>query len=84
MVVHDLKTWPKFFEAVMEGRKTFELRRDDRGFEVGDVLQLQEWSPETGAFTGRSVSRRVTYLVRNAPEFGLQPGFVVLGLAEVE
>ena len=61
MATHNLKTWPPFFEAVLEGRKTFELRRDDRG-----------------------VSCRVTYLVRNVPEFGLQPGFVVLGLAEVE
>lgn len=84
MATHNLKTWPPFFEAVLEGRKTFELRRDDRGFEVGDVLQLQEWNPEAAALTGRVVDRQVAYLVRNVPEFGLQPGFVVLGLAEVE
>lgn len=77
---HDLKTWPQFFAAVLEGRKTFELRQDDRGFKVGDTLNLQEWDPETGAFTGRSVIRRVTYLARDVPEFGLQSGFVVLSL----
>ncbi len=80
MAVHDLKTWPKFFAEVLEGRKTFELRRDDRGFKVGDTLNLQEWNPETGAFTGCSTRRRVTYLVRDVPEFGLKPGFVIMSL----
>lgn len=84
MATHNLKTWPKFFEAVLNGQKTFEFRRDDRLFEVGDVLQLQEWNPENGTFSGRSVLRRVTYLARDVPEFGLQPGFVILSLAEVE
>lgn len=80
MAVHDLKTWPKLFAEVLEGRKTFELRRDDRGFKVGDTLNLQEWDPATGAFTGRSTRRRVTSLVRDVPEFGLKPGFVIMSL----
>lgn len=80
MVVHDLKTWPKLFTEILEGWKTFELRPDDRGFKVGDMLHLQEWDPETGAFTGRSTRRRVTSLLRDVPEFGLQPGFVIMSL----
>lgn len=46
MKTHELKTWPTYFEAVADGRKTFEARRDDRGYEIGDVLHLREWSPE--------------------------------------
>lgn len=77
---HDLKTWPAYFAAVADGRKTFELRRDDRGYAVGDTLLLREWEPDAERYTGREERRRVTYVVRDAPWFGLVPGFCILGL----
>ena len=43
---HRLKCWPVFYADIVNGSKTFELRRDDRGFQVGDLLILQEWDPE--------------------------------------
>ena len=42
-IVHELKTWPRPFEAVWQGAKRAEMRRDDRGFEAGDLLVLREW-----------------------------------------
>lgn len=91
---HELKCWPEYFEAMASGEKPFDLRRDDRGFEVGDMLVLREWVPEThyprsgfssgsiGArYTGRSLHCRVGYVLR---EFvGLTPGYVVLGVARM-
>ena len=38
MAEHILKTWPNSFDAIASGNKRFEYRKDDRGFEVGDVL----------------------------------------------
>jgi Domain of unknown function (DUF3850) len=44
-LAHDLKTWPRFFEAVASGAKPFEWRKDDRDYRVGDILNLREWAP---------------------------------------
>jgi hypothetical protein len=77
---HDLKTWPQFFRAVVDGSKTFELRLDDRSYAVGDELLLREWDPDSHAYTGRFVTRRVTYVLRDATHFGLVSGFVILGM----
>lgn len=40
---HELKTWKKYFAALWEGTKNFELRKDDRNFENGDLLTLKEY-----------------------------------------
>lgn len=45
MSVHRLKCWPESFAAVLDGTKSFEWRRDDRGFDVGDELLLAEFDP---------------------------------------
>jgi hypothetical protein len=82
--VHDLKTWPAPFSQVLNGRKTFEIRKDDRGFKVGDVLRLREWQPredhpDGGWYTGRECWREVTYMTCGG-EWGLPPGLCVMAL----
>lgn len=62
-VVHGLKCWPEFFQAIHTGKKTFELRVNDRDFKVGDVLLIREWDPKTKKYTGRKLVRDVTYLL---------------------
>lgn len=42
---HDLKIWPQFFCRVADGSKTFEVRKNDRGFQPGDIVILREWDP---------------------------------------
>lgn len=79
MATHWLKTWPEFYQALVDGAKTFEIRRDDRGFQVGDELILEEYDPtlHQRCYTGRALARRVTYVLRG---MGLQDGYVCLGL----
>lgn len=78
--VHSLKIAPEWFQAVMDGRKTFEIRRNDRDFLVGDVLHLEEYDAaaygDGGGYTGRWVCRRVSFLT----DYHQEHGFVVLGL----
>ena len=81
---HELKTWPSYFEAIVRGEKPFEARRNDRDFAVGDTLVLMEWDPgprSPGAFTGRQMERVVTY-VMHGDQFGIEPGYCVLGIKE--
>lgn len=73
------KILPEYFAAVEDGSKPFELRQeDDTVFEVGDILVLNEFD---GEHTGRVCSRTVTYITRG-PIYGLQAGWVILGLSQ--
>ena len=58
---HELKCWPEYFQEIWEYRKTFELRVNDRNYQVGDLLHLREWNPTTKEYTGREIMRRNTY-----------------------
>lgn len=78
--VHELKVWPEYFTALTRGDKTFELRKDDRDFCINDILILKEWDPQTPEYTGRQGRYIITYIVRNVENFGLMPGYAVLGI----
>lgn len=43
---HELKIWPQFYQAVVDGKKTFEVRENDRGFQAGDTVSLMEFDPK--------------------------------------
>src|ERR1700759_5655955 len=45
MKEHELKCWPPHFGNIVAGLKTFELRKCDRDFTVGDILYLKEFIP---------------------------------------
>jgi len=91
MKTHELKTDPEVFEAVYKWIKAFEIRKNDRDFEVKDELLLQE-TKFTGAqmksdpikypleFTGRMARRTVTYIL-NGPIYGLQDGWVIMSIS---
>lgn len=71
---HELKILPEFFNAVTAGIKNFELRFNDRGFEVGDTVILMEW--KNGKYTGRRYFIEISYILEDA-WVGLQPGFCI-------
>ena len=77
-VEHRLKILPDYFEAIIRGDKRFELRRDDRGYHVGDHIWLCEWDGKE--FTGRSLTIiQIKYILRNCPEYGLEDGYCIIG-----
>ncbi len=57
------KIWPEYFSAILEGKKTFELRLNDFVVEAGDALLLREWDPATQEYTGREIEKEVGYVL---------------------
>ena len=76
--VHELKCWKQFYAEVEAGRKTFEIRWNDRDYCVGDVLLLKEWDHLADGYTGRELRRTVTYIT----DWEQKRGFVVMGLKD--
>lgn len=72
------KVLSKYYKYIPCQRKTFELQKDEDNVQVGDILWLKEWDGEK--FTGRSVKREVTYILRGVPEYGLTEGFCIIGM----
>jgi len=90
-MIHHLKTDPEVFDAVRDGRKTFEIRKNDRGFAIGDTLCLKK-TKHTGAqmakgaslvYTGDEEARIVTHLLLGGI-YGLAPEWVILSLSNSE
>jgi ASC-1-like (ASCH) protein len=77
---HRLKIWPEYFEAVLSGKKTFEIRKNDRDYQVSDLLLLQEYNPKTNEYTGRELLVEVTYIT----DFGQPDNQVVMSIAKVQ
>lgn len=78
--VHDVKLGVTFFDDVKTGRKTFELRKNDRGYKEGDTIVLHEY--KDGATTGRTITKKIAYMLEDFT--GLEDGYCILGLGEVE
>lgn len=76
---HELKTWPKHFEEVFMGRKTFEIRKNDRDFKVGDYVHLHEYDPAIKEYSGRRMARRITHIL-HGPGFGIEEGYSILSI----
>ena len=56
------KILPEYFDAIQSGKKTYELRLGDFEVAEGDTLLLREWDAEKKEYTGREISKEVTYV----------------------
>lgn len=84
MSLHELKTWPDPFTAILDGRKRYEVRKADRMFAEGDTLRLREWNEQDRSrpygYTGREATVRVTYITPPGA-FGLPGDLCVMSIA---
>lgn len=85
MTQHDFKIDNPYFDAVANRIKTFEIRRNDRQYKVGDTLVLREYGPPgleaVPSYTGRVCTVAVIYIL-TSEDFpsGLRTGYAVMGI----
>lgn len=80
---HELKILPEYFKAIVDGSKTFELRKNDRGFKVRDKLILREYGICEGVkgYSGQKITKEISYILEGG-QYGLEEGYVILALGE--
>ncbi len=75
-MIHELKIDPKEYMDVLAGVKTFDVRKEDRLYEVGHTLYFREFDGKI--YTGRILFKKVVYVYR---DFALKKDYCILGLS---
>lgn len=84
MTQHKLKCWTPYYNAIVAGDKKFDVRRDDRGFQKGDTVLLEQYDPAkmryvmSGGTRAYAIEKKIQYILTGG-QFGIEPGYVVLG-----
>lgn len=79
--IHEIKTHPEPFGAILDGDKTFEHRKNDRDYREGDLITLQEYDPAYAEYTGRKIQARIGYVLKS---YGVKPGYVCFSLLNLK
>lgn len=79
-MTHELKCWPVFYRELVAGTKTFELRRNDRNYQQGDMLVIDEWNDATQEYMNSLTLRFEVTHAMYGPIFGLEAGWVILSI----
>lgn len=80
-MIHELKIEHQYFDAITEGIKTFEIRKNDRNYKVGDYLGLNELDDTHEGYSGRSLLAKVIYIADD--KRFIKEGYVVMGIKQV-
>ena len=80
MKIHELKIKNKYWAEVYEGAKMFELRKNDRDFQVGDIIQFELVDADIDI---SEFKYRITYILKDVPEYGLDKDYCILGIAQI-
>lgn len=73
---HDLKLQSQYFKDVVSGKKTFEIRKNDRSYKVGDLITFHEVD-ENGQYVGHvSKEYQITYIT----DYAQQDNYVVMSI----
>lgn len=79
MKIHEVKTWIRFEQDIITARKNFEVCKDDRDYQVGDVIKHKFWNEDLEQYTGKEYTQLITYYLEGG-QFGIQDGYCVLGV----
>ena len=75
MTVHQIKIRNEYYIPIITGDKTATIRRNDRDYQTGDILQGY-FIEKDGTYTGEVISLNVTHIISDC--LGLEDGFVIM------
>lgn len=81
-MIHELKTWTEYYDRIVSGEKKFEIRKNDRDFQVGDTLLLQEYFPNLKQYSENVMKVKVTYIL-HGPAFGIEKDYCVMSIQHI-
>jgi hypothetical protein len=83
MTTHHLKVWSEYMDDLINGSKTFELRFNDRNFQVGDLLHLREFDRDQAQYLKRELLVKISYILDGSAFDAIKKGFVVMAIKPV-
>lgn len=89
---HIVRSWTHLYQPMAAGLKTHDLRLNDRDYQVGDRLLMQEYDPAKGALTGQETLVEITYITGRdeghnpcaVSSVVLHPDYVILSIKRVD
>lgn len=82
MKIHRIKIKAEYFKEILDGMKTFELRKNDRDYQRGDLVEFSVILKD-GQILKSKVLYVITYVLKDVPEYGLADGFCIFSIKEV-
>lgn len=82
-MIHKLKTWPKFYASIADGTKTFEYRKNDRNFKVGDHILLREYCPKLLYYTGKMLNFKITFVLTSLDMPSIHPDYCIFSIEKL-
>lgn len=83
MKLHELKIKEEYFNEILRGNKTFELRKNDRDYQVGDLIHFIK-TDGLEYFSHSKDVYQIIYILKNVPEYGLKQGYCILAIKKLE
>ena len=80
-MTHEIKTIQPFYNLIQSGEKTFEVRKNDRNYQVGDIVILQEFDHIKKEYSGREITIKITYILESIN--GIEDDYCVFGFTKV-
>lgn len=81
MTIHELKIQHQYLIDIKNGFKTFELRKNDRGYKVGDLIKFIDLGKKR--IKADSTLYKITYILKDVPQYGLSEDYCILGIKKI-
>ena len=90
MKLHELKILHKYLVDVDLGNKTFELRKNDRDYQVGDLIHFIDIRENDSTSKNRiepnideNTLYRITYVLKDVEKYGLDRDYCILAIKKL-